>query len=360
MVCLVAGPTNQHLVFEYDWRGRRIRKTVKKSDNSIITDTKYLYDGWNLIAELNATNNNVIRSYVWGLDLSGSLQGAGGVGGLLAVNYYDTQKTNRCFVAYDGNGNVAALINPTNGLVCARYEYGPFGELIRATGPMAKTNPFRFSTKYQDDETDLVYYGYRYYNASTGRWLSRDPIAERGGLNLYGFVFNNPVNKADAFGLICTEALGKNGESRIVFTQSESQGGGWSGGTATFGDPAGGGSLQEFTTVSVDYTAQVTVMCKCNNCYHLKNGVRVYHQETDGDWTHYKPGNLPLGVELPVVTGVMQGLGKLGAKWIERVIGAWIMDELDTNDALKAIAALPHPTSPNDGDWKNGKSPCAE
>src|SRR5208283_3739186 len=50
---------------------------------------------------------------------------------------------------------------------------GPFGEVIRATGPMAKANPFRFSTKYQDDETDLLYYGYRYYNPAMGRWLSR-------------------------------------------------------------------------------------------------------------------------------------------------------------------------------------------
>jgi len=53
---------------------------------------------------------------------------------------------------------------------------------------MAKVNPFRFSTKYQDDESDLVYYGYRYYNASTGRWLSRDPIGEKGGINLYVLV----------------------------------------------------------------------------------------------------------------------------------------------------------------------------
>jgi RHS repeat-associated protein len=53
---------------------------------------------------------------------------------------------------------------------------GPFGELLRATGPMAMANPFRFSTKYQDGETDLLYYGYRYYNASTGRWNSRDPL----------------------------------------------------------------------------------------------------------------------------------------------------------------------------------------
>jgi RHS repeat-associated protein len=45
---------------------------------------------------------------------------------------------------------------------------------------MAKANPFQFSTKYQDDETDLLYYGYRYVNRSTGRWLSRDPVHEQG------------------------------------------------------------------------------------------------------------------------------------------------------------------------------------
>jgi len=73
---------------------------------------------------------------------------------------------------------------PENSRTC--FE-GPFGEVIRATGPMAKANPFRFSTKYQDDETDLVYYDFRYLNTSTGRWLSQDPAGERGGLNLYCF-----------------------------------------------------------------------------------------------------------------------------------------------------------------------------
>jgi RHS repeat-associated protein len=57
---------------------------------------------------------------------------------------------------------------------------GPFGELIRCSGSMAKANPIRFSTKYQDDETDMDYYGYRFYNPSTGRWLSRDPIVDQG------------------------------------------------------------------------------------------------------------------------------------------------------------------------------------
>ena len=77
---------------------------------------------------------------------------------------------------------------------------GSFGELIRVTGSIAKANPFRFSTKYQDDETDLLYYGYRYYNASTGRWLTRDPIDEKGGINLYEFVGNEPLFEIDLLG----------------------------------------------------------------------------------------------------------------------------------------------------------------
>jgi len=85
--------------------------------------------------------------------------------------------------------------------VSAQYEYGPFGEVIRATGLVAKANPFRFSTKYQDDETDLLYFGYRYYSSTTGRWLNKDPIAERGGRNLYTFVGNEPLSFSDRLGL---------------------------------------------------------------------------------------------------------------------------------------------------------------
>jgi len=47
----------------------------------------------------------------------------------------------------------------------------------------------------------MFYYGFRYYNPETGRWLSRDPIGERGGLNLYGFVGNNPIRWFDLLGL---------------------------------------------------------------------------------------------------------------------------------------------------------------
>ena len=73
---------------------------------------------------------------------------------------------------------------------------------------MAKANPFRFSTKYQDDETDLLYYGYRYYNASTGRWISRDPAEEDGGSNLYGAMDNDPTDEVDPLGLKSSDPTG--------------------------------------------------------------------------------------------------------------------------------------------------------
>lgn len=81
------------------------------------------------------------------------------------------------------------------------YEFGPFGEVLRGTGPLAKANPFRFSTQYQDDESDIVWYPYRPYSASFGRWLSRDPLEEQASRNLYVFVGNNPISAVDAFGL---------------------------------------------------------------------------------------------------------------------------------------------------------------
>jgi RHS repeat-associated protein len=159
---------------------------------------RFVYDGWNLSAILNP-NASIAASFMWGTDLSGSMQGAGGVGGLLAENLAGNGVQ---FAAYDANGNVAALVSASSGTVTANYEYGPFGEVIRATGPMAKANPFRFSTKYQDDESDLLYYGFRYLNTSSGRWLNRDQRDERKWeKNVYSFAENRPINSYDLLGL---------------------------------------------------------------------------------------------------------------------------------------------------------------
>lgn len=103
---------------------------------------------------------------------------------------------------------------------------GPFGEVIRLSGPMAKVNPFRFSTKYYDDETDLIYYGYRYYKPSTGRWIGRDPAGEDGGLNLYAILSNDPIDDVDYVGLV-----------DYKFEITEGGWGGWAGAAGTWGQP---------------------------------------------------------------------------------------------------------------------------
>jgi RHS repeat-associated protein len=134
------------------------------------------------------------------------MQGAGGVGGLLSIHRGpgtdvngDRTWTYTFHPTYDGNGNVSEYLDE-NGAEAAHFEYDPFGRLAASTGtPAAFT--YRFSTKPQDFETGLYYYGYRYYDPVTGRWPSRDPIEERGGLNLYGFVSNRPIDQTDYKGL---------------------------------------------------------------------------------------------------------------------------------------------------------------
>ena len=88
----------------------------------------------------------------------------------------------------------------SNEAVAAHFEYDAFGRGIVATGSVAEFK-VRFSTKREDMETGLNYYGYRYYDPLTGRWLSRDPKQEDGGVNIYDFVANSSVSWFDRLGL---------------------------------------------------------------------------------------------------------------------------------------------------------------
>lgn len=194
--------SKRKVAWQFDAQGRRIRQTTYDGSSgsySTTEDLKFISDGWRHIAELNATNDAVIRSYTWGLDLSGSLGGTGGVGGLLFLSTSNSQPSSH-FYGYDGNGNVTLLINATNGTASAVYEYDPFGRELRATGPMADENTFTFSTKRRNATTRLVLYEYRPYDADEGRWLGRDKMNENASRNLYGFVDNDPENFWDAVG----------------------------------------------------------------------------------------------------------------------------------------------------------------
>ncbi len=142
--------------FKYDYMGRRVEKTYSsRSGTSWIVQPGYpqrfVYDDWNVILVLNDSGDST-RKYTWGLDLSGTIHGAGGIGGLLAVE--ETQGTfqGAYWFFYDGNGNVGQVIKASDQSVAARYEYDPYGNPIPipqppGPGPYADLNPIRFSTK---------------------------------------------------------------------------------------------------------------------------------------------------------------------------------------------------------------------
>jgi RHS repeat-associated protein len=224
-VAIAAGVTRKRIDYAYDDRGRRVLKTVydwnpstANWQTSPAVKVGFAYDEWNLLAEFDLLSAypTYIRKYIWGTDISGTMAGAGGVGGLVAIQY---SVWNVDAVGSDANGNVVELIDMTTGQRRAHYDYDAFGNAY-TQGTDGTLNPFRFSTKYTEadgalsgNETGLVYYGFRYYNPSTGRWPNRDPIEEPGAVLLRGEVLvvegaldyamnrNDPVNVIDYLGM---------------------------------------------------------------------------------------------------------------------------------------------------------------
>src|SRR5947199_3230180 len=93
----------------------------------------------------------------------------------------------------------------------ASYRYDPYGNIISSGGgPLSSANVYRFSSKEIHPNSGFYYYGYRFYDPGLQRWLNRDPVGERGGLNLYRFCKHRPVMEVDPLGLSpCTDKCGK-------------------------------------------------------------------------------------------------------------------------------------------------------
>ena len=193
--------------YVYDGFGRRrIRRDFSYQRTNglyaLTNEVRYVYDGMLVLQERNGSNAPVV-TYTRGLDVSGTLQGAGGIGGLLART--DGSSTN--YYHADGNGNITALIN-ASGTETGRYLYDPYGNLLGLWGAAALGNTYRFSSKEWDLRTDVYYYGYRYYQPNLQRWLNRDPLEEAGAINLYGYVGNGAVNGVDPYGLYSLSDFG--------------------------------------------------------------------------------------------------------------------------------------------------------
>jgi RHS repeat-associated protein len=196
--------TNQWMSqFAYDGKFRRRTRSEFTWTNSTWIETNsiiYFYDGNLVIQERSKYFLGVDEpsaNYVRGLDLSGSRQGAGGIGGLLARSDLTTGQT--AYYYSDGNGNVRTMINSSNAIV-AKYLYDAFGNILSKSGSIADANLYRFSSKEFHRPSGLVYYLYRYYDPNLQRWPNRDLIGEKGGINLYRFAKNAPTRYVDALG----------------------------------------------------------------------------------------------------------------------------------------------------------------
>jgi len=108
---------------------------------------------------------------------------------------------------YDAYGNILRYTDAA-GNVVAEYAYNAFGGTISSSGTLADVFRIRYSTKYLDTEAGLYYYGYRFYSLVLRRWLTRDPILESGGVNLYAFCENNPITRYDVNGQSWLDCFG--------------------------------------------------------------------------------------------------------------------------------------------------------
>jgi hypothetical protein len=146
---VTAGVPQERLEFAYEAQGRRVQKVVKLyslTAGAYVTlhDTRFIYDGWNLMAEFDfsprlpvSSSPHLLRSYAWGRDLSGTMSGAGGVGGLVfaqqsstLINNSQSSQTSLQAPCYDGNGNITAYVDVASGAVMSKHDFDAFGRPV--------------------------------------------------------------------------------------------------------------------------------------------------------------------------------------------------------------------------------------
>jgi RHS repeat-associated protein len=181
--------------FTYDANGRRVEKRVYGwfgGGSWTLTDTRrYAWDGDAITAEFDG-ENHLLTSYTWGI--------GGPAGGVLAVtDHRDAENVKTYRVISDATGSVVGLVHGLTGQVAATYRYDPYGNLVAAEGPAADVCSYRFAGMFYQAEAGLNSAVKR--DEINGVWLSRDPIAEQGGVNLYPYCAGDPVNATDAIGL---------------------------------------------------------------------------------------------------------------------------------------------------------------
>lgn len=162
-------------VYAYDALNRRIAK-----DKEL-----YLWDGQH---EIGMMKRGKIRE----LRVLGEGKGAE-IGAAVLIELAGTPY----IPIHDHRGSLVNLLT-VKGTLAGSYRYTAFGE----TNDHNRLSPWGFASKRYDPETGFLYFGKRYYNPSLGRWITPDPRGFQDSLNLYAYVFNNPLLYCDPYGLL--------------------------------------------------------------------------------------------------------------------------------------------------------------
>ena len=166
------------IVYAYDHQGRNVTK-----DGAL-----QIWDDYNIIVENAAASNATVNA--WGLDIDGTMQGAGGVGGLLAV----VGNGDMSLPAYDANGNITEYVDSLGGIE-SHTDYSAFGRGLVRNG--AQSYSHGFSTKPMHKAMCFSEYEYRKYDKMIGRWLSVDQVLDS---TAYVFLDNDPISVIDLLG----------------------------------------------------------------------------------------------------------------------------------------------------------------
>ena len=159
--------------FVYDGLGRRVQEKL----NGTVIKQWVWCDGAQPCEERDASNAVTKRFYAQGEQINGIVY----------------------FFATDHLGSVREMTD-SSGAIRARYDYDSFGRTVKISGDLEAD--FGFTGFYRHQSSGLSLTLYRAYDAGLGRWLSRDPIGENGGVNLYGYVGGNPTGLIDPLGLV--------------------------------------------------------------------------------------------------------------------------------------------------------------
>ena len=177
----VSLPNGDIIDYIVDGLNRRIEKRINGK-----TYRKWLYqDQLNPLAELDS-NNNVVMRFVYGTKIN--------------VPDYIIKGDSTYKVITDHLGSARLIVNSESGNLAQQIEYDEYGNVLGQTGSF--DIPFGFAGGLYDEQTELVRFGARDYDALTGRWTAKDPILFGGGVsNLYEYCVNDPINYLDNSGL---------------------------------------------------------------------------------------------------------------------------------------------------------------